>query len=125
MIFSPDMVDAILDGRKTRTTRPATLDPTGNGIIGTDERAWYPCRYEVGRDYAVQPGRTKKAVARMRVVRVTGYSSFRALPDQPTHAALEGFTSPAAFADRWHELYGTMKDDDPVWVIDFELVGNC
>ncbi len=132
MIFTPDLCDAILDGRKTRTTRLMTVDTPEEAAAAGRMLAHYPCRYEVGRDYAIQPARNKKAVGRLRVLSVLGLASIfaieagnedryhRHLADY--HAKLEGVEDWDAFVTKWRELYGTTKDDAPVWVIDFALV---
>ncbi len=54
MIFKPELVEKILAGEKTETRRKAKPDGAQ--------------RYVPGRTYAVQPGRTKKGVARIKVL---------------------------------------------------------
>lgn len=112
MQFSPDMVDAILSGRKTRTTRPVT------GV---------ECTYRVGRDYAVCPGRGKRQVARIRVTNVQKFSDLFAVGSMlgsDEHAHAEGFASWKGFEVKWDTIYpfGTARNIGPVWTIDFELV---
>ncbi|KKN69176.1 hypothetical protein LCGC14_0443520 [marine sediment metagenome] len=103
MIFRAPLLDLVLAGKKTQTRRIVHLDP---------------CRYLVGRDYAVQPGRGKKAVARIRVlaVRKEAVGAITA-----ADARAEGFDTPQDFRDYWNELYGWYKAERLVWVIDFEL----
>jgi len=121
MQYSPDSTKAILDGRKTRTTRPQTLD-------GHCERL--PCRYKVGRTYAVCPGRQKKAVARILVTKVRDAGSawqaplLEGLGNEDQYGIAEGFEDVEGFWRRWRELYATnrTKCHGPVHVIDFELV---
>lgn len=105
MMFAPDLAQAIVDGRKTETRRPATFPG--------------PCRYQPGRTYAVQPGRGERAIAHIRVLNVL-IEPLGAI----THhgATAEGFPTPAAFVARWVELYGVFDQHLPVWVIRFELV---
>ncbi len=115
MIFAPDLAEKILAGEKTQTRRPRMgANPTGERGGWIDD----PCRYKVGRSYAVQPGRGKKAVARIRVLRVDP----QAMCDMTdADARAEGFDSPAAFASRWLEMYGRGNWLDPVWRITFEV----
>ncbi len=107
MIFHPDLAAKVLDGTKTQTRRRSY--PYNDG----------PCRYEVGRDYAVQPGRGKRAVGRILVtdVRCEGIG-FLTEDD----ARREGFEDCATFYERWRQMYGAV--DGFVWVITFELVAE-
>ena len=113
MIFSTDMIDAILAGRKTRTTRPKRP-----GAFG-----WALCRYVVGRTYAVCPGGGKPGVARIRVIAVTEWDHVADIKPQEEHAQREGFATWQDFMARWTHLYGHSPErfHRPVWVIDFEL----
>ncbi len=88
MIFKPQLVEQIKQGRKTVTRRLV--------------QAQQPCRYEVGRDYAVQPGRGRAAVLRIVVLDVE-----QQLLGDLTHdaARAEGFRDRAAFARHWLELH--------------------
>lgn len=106
VIFAPDLAQAIVEGRKTQTRRPATYPG--------------PCRYQLGRTYAVQPGRGKPGIARIRIL-----NAFVEPLGMITHAGAiaEGFPTPAAFVARWVELYGVFDQHLPVWVIRFEMVG--
>ena len=119
MIFAPDLCEKILAGEKTVTRRRVKYDDQGRAL---------PCRYKVGKVYAIQPGRGKKAVGRMRVTLVSPY------PGEPLgrlsdlQAALEGFQfilgdgDPVAFEDYWRRLYGSYNPRTMVWRIEFELV---
>ena len=132
MIFTPDMCDAILEERKTRTTRLIDLDTPEAAAAAGRTLVAFPCRYEVGSDYAIQPARNKKAVGRLRVLDVNGYANIFSIADDSVrgtrladdHARLEGFERWDEFLHKWRELYGETKDDAPVWVIDFELVNG-
>lgn len=98
MIFRPQLARAVIDGRKTMTRRPVKGDT--------------PCRYKAGHDYAVQPGRGKPAIGRIKVLDVR---------DEPvgriTHAdaRAEGFRNTAAFKAYWVRLY------DARWVERLEV----
>jgi hypothetical protein len=78
-------------------------------------------RYRPGRTYAVQPGRTEKGVARVRVI-----SAEREALGEITEegARREGFEDLAAFFDYWRGLYGKVSLSQDVWVIRFELVSR-
>ena len=118
MIFKQEMVDAILSGRKTVTRRPAKFRQVDEGT--RNERSeWLPCRYEAGKTYAVQPGRGKKGVARIRVLSVTR-SYMHELDDAEVRA--EGFDSTAAFQRTWLDIYGRGSFLDAVYRIEFELL---
>ena len=102
MIFKEVLLAKVLDGTKTMTRRSAT----GR-------------RYHVGRDYAVQPGRGKFAVARVRVTGTrTEFLGDISYPD----ALREGFRSTVQFASYWFDLYGDFNQSERVQVIEFELV---
>lgn len=66
MIFKQEMIDKILAGEKTVTRRPVKYSESGKLL---------PCKYKVGRTYAIQPvieegpgkGRGGKAVGRIRI----------------------------------------------------------
>jgi len=116
MIFGPDMVDLILSGQKTQTRRPRHgSNPTGKRGGWIDE----PCRYREGHTYAVQPGRGKKGIARIRVLSVRP----EALCDMtPEDINAEGFAGPVEFQTRWLLIHKRGNWLDPVWAIRFELV---
>ena len=105
MIFQPELVELILAGRKTQTRRLAGIND---------------CRYQVGRDYAVQPGRGKKGVARVLVTAVRRETEGDiSLAD----ARAEGFKNRTEFRRYWTALYGRPSvPGRRVWVISFELV---
>lgn len=109
MIFSGDLADKVLAGTKTQTRRPITVD--GAGVI--------PCRYIVGKTYAVQRKRgTHGLGARIRILTV---EPVLVIPISEPDARAEGFGSAQAFADRWFELYGRVSGR--CWRITFELAG--
>lgn len=110
MIFGLARIPAILDGSKTVTRRPAKKDHAG----------YLPCRYRPGRTYAVQPGRGKATVARIRVtdVRMEPLSGVYS----PGEAQAEGFASVEEFCDYWLRLHGDMNAETVIYRIAFELV---
>ena len=111
MQFSPDLCDLILARKKTVTRRPTKW----GGWCGCSEM---PCRYEVGKTYAIQPGRGKKAVGRMLVLSVKRQKLGR-LP--MSEARAEGFINSHLFVSRWIDLYGKYDTSQTVDRIEFEL----
>ena len=104
MIFGKDMVEKVLSGAKTVTRRRL------------------PVRYQVGRVYAVQPGRGKRHVGHIRVLGMNeeclGGISYRS-------AQAEGFESPSAFSAYWIALRGGWNPAEVVMRIHFELAPAC
>lgn len=88
MIFRPQLARMVREGRKTQTRRLV------------DDRQ--PCRYSPGRVYPVQPGRGKRAIARVQVVDVArqqlGEITERA-------ARAEGFTGRGQFFAYWRIIH--------------------
>lgn len=114
----------VLDGTKTRTTRPKTPTPTGDrGVF----KGWQPCRCVVGRTYAVQAGRGKSEVARILILAVQSWDWSRPMDDPEAHAHAEGFASYADFRDELTRLYphDGAKRNGSVWIIDFKLIAAC
>jgi hypothetical protein len=89
-IFKPELAEKVLDGEKTETRR----------IVKEDET---DCRYVPGRDYAVQPGRRRRAIGRIAITDVR-----KEKLGEITHegAVREGFPTVRAFLDYWRRLHG-------------------
>ena len=104
MIFSPELLPLVLAGRKTVTRRRY--------------RAGRDCGYREVHTYAVQPGRGKAALARVRVCSVRLISVGEI---DKADADAEGFASPAAFWEWWEGHYGDIRGQR-CWRIEFELV---
>lgn len=109
MIFRAEMLAKVLDGSKSETRRPVHA----NDMLS---------HYRPDKDYAVQPGRGKSAVARLYVTAVER-AQLRDLTDED--ARREGFTDGEDFARYWRELYGTFDPYTEVWVIRFTLLVPC
>ncbi len=143
MQFSPDMVEVIMTGRKTRTTRPVRreripLPPEYHGV--PVEYVEHPCRYKVGHDYAVCPGRGKRQVARILVTGIKRYECLLEAADnhdrprgsgsepdsvwREMYALAEGFSSWPEFFAKWTSLYrrDRVRRNGRVWTSDLELV---
>jgi hypothetical protein len=140
MIFKPELAQAILDGRKTQTRRLVTGNtkwdsPQKDRVVHVS----YPThwtKWEVGKDYAVCPGRGKKAVGR---IRITGIRRERLKQISHNDAVAEGckplqlangelgtryVSAVPPFMILWDSIHtkpGTRWADNPdVWVLDFE-----
>lgn len=105
VIFRPELVARILAGDKTQTRRLV--------------RPGLPCRYRADRTYAVQPGRTKHGVAR---IRITDVRTERLSEITEDDARREGFASVEGFFAHWDGLHGAAGYTEvDVWVISFAL----
>jgi len=106
VIFKPELVELIVAGRKTQTRRP------DRGV---------PCRYLPGREYAVQPGRGMRQVARIAVEAVWSTTPAH-ITTHEAHA--EGFDSIGEFLAYWDRLYPGSDFGERVWAIQFRLVST-
>lgn len=115
MIFRPESAERILAGTKTVTRRVAKG----------------PCRYAVGKDYSVQPGRGKREIARIFIKSVRLEMLGEALSAGELTA--EGFgpgNTPGISAGReefrrvWEQLHGHYDAGEKVYRIEFEVIGN-
>ena len=133
MIFTPDNCRLILDGRKTQTRR--VMKPTHHLMDGALCNLLYVL-YAPGRTYAVQPGRGKKAVGRLRVtgVRVERLQEITEAdciaegwtkrPDIATDPVVHREASRDWYMDLWTSIHGTGSWAANPWVavIEFERV---
>jgi hypothetical protein len=104
LIFKPELAKKVLAGEKTETRR-----------LVKDGQA--ECRYAPGRDYAVQPGRTKRAIGRIAVADVRREKLGEITQEG---ARREGFPTVSAFVDYWRKLHGYVDLEQEVWRIRFE-----
>jgi uncharacterized protein YhfF len=147
MIFQATL-DKVLSGEKTQTRRvvksgediyPENRSWRGNGEYYTQPTEVYNfltnrVKYQVGKTYAIQPGRGKKAVGRIRITAIR-LENLHDITEEDARA--EGclgyignlddgdYMSPReAFKDVWIELHGWRGwlDNPEVWVIEFERV---
>lgn len=124
MIFQREMVEKILAGEKTVTRRPVKYTVVTNHLGDYTQRTQSanPCRYEVGKTYAVQPARGMKSVGRIRILAVRRME----LDALNAHGGVvdalrEGFSSWKDFQDYWTTLYGSYDPTQLVDRIEFEL----
>jgi hypothetical protein len=146
MLFAPDMLKAVLEGRKHQTRRPVKdgdwvkwqlpadmpdfLETTHHSYVDVmtadDDCAILSVirrdrpQWRVGQTYAVCPGRGKKGVGRILITDIRAESPCLISDDD---ARAEGFDSREAFFDKLRALYGDSVDLDALyWVLEFELV---
>jgi len=112
----------LLNRSKTQTRRIMKANETA---VYDDERKITAVLYNqrtkwhVGMTYAVQPGRTEAAVARIRLLEirseiVTGISEVDALA--------EGYANRETFLASWRKIHGDKRLDAQVWALTFEVV---
>lgn len=131
MIFAKT-TDKVLAGEKTKTRRPMkdgdVIDLPGFGIkvnIGKPISMIFRVirggrlLWEVGRTYAVQPGRTAKSVGRIRLKGISSEPLYRITHED---ARAEGFSGRDEFVRVWKELYPKGSLLSSVYVLEFELV---
>lgn len=137
MIFLPELAEKIVRGEKTETRR---IVQSGEYLVGClrEDYVYRPggavkwAAYP-SKSYAVQPGRGKKAIAR---ITITAIRRERLWKITPNGIAAEGFGSfsidslPMAsrwFMDLWDRLHdkGERWSDNPkVWVLSFKVAPN-
>lgn len=118
MIFSHTLAQ-VLNGKKQQTRRLVkeneVFDSAKQAIVKVNTRTMY----KVGRTYAVQPNRGKKAVARIEITAIRK-EAIRLISD--LDAVEEGFQSRDKFLEAWYSIHGHNADlDRIVWVIEFKL----
>lgn len=129
MIFS-ETLPQVLDGTKTQTRRPRK-ESDKIVMIGICEspNTVYASRvirggrllWEVGRTYAVQPGRSKHSVGRIKITRIR--STLLQMINKED-AIAEGFEDTYGFYETWMKLYprDRARYSTPIYALDFELV---
>jgi hypothetical protein len=121
MIFA-HTIDQILCGEKSQTRR---LVKPEESLIVSDGNIQVRGRtgrvmYQTGKTYAVQPGRGKKAVARILLKQIRR-ETLASITDMDARA--EGFSSVEYFFALWRRIHGSHADlRQEVWVLEFELV---
>lgn len=112
MNFRPELAEKVMAGDKMVTRRLVSDNPRS---------PWWreKCALEVGRDYAICPGRGKNAIGRVRIVRVTKQLLVRLTNAE---ARGEGFASAIEFEKAWTEINGGYDPQANVWRVQFEVV---
>ncbi len=128
MIFLPDHCKAIIEGRKTQTRR---LQKLGHRFIsgrGSPDRVYYTwyggkkiLKWQVGREYSVQPGRGELGVARIKLLDIKS-ERVQAITEEDAKAEGVSFEyiakgtsvyyspSSQSFIDSSHFLFDEMPD---------------
>lgn len=138
MQFTPENCELILAGKKTTTRRVIKsdqyADAVGGMVFGVRRDGKYV--WEMGKDYAVQPGRGKRAVARIKILEIRRERLRDCTADDCRAEGLEPDESLSPFMqnvdllDRWEALWNSlhdvpgerMRDNPMVWVLRFEVV---
>lgn len=121
MIFQHTL-SAVLNSQKTQTRRivaenEIALRTKNNKIVSVLSSGRE--KWRVGNTYAVQAGRGKPMIARIRLTAIrSGYVKYISTAD----ALAEGFASRTAFFETWKAIHGETGLDRRVWILSFELV---
>ncbi|HSH12327.1 MAG TPA: ASCH domain-containing protein, partial [Desulfurivibrionaceae bacterium] len=115
----------VLSGQKTQTRRLArdsdrlwSIEHEGREaekVLWRGEKA----KWRTGRSYAVQPGRGKKAIARIRLLDIQ-YQLLGHVSEEEANA--EGYASLAEFIQTWTKIHGHYDLGQPVWALEFRLI---
>jgi hypothetical protein len=116
MIFTPELAQKVLAGEKTVTRRRVSRNSRSPWFIDK-------CTLQVGRTYAVCPGRAKVSIGRVRVLSVERMHLGQGLTT--AEARREGFEDRGAFKRAWTAINGRWSDGDLVWRIEFEFVEDA
>jgi hypothetical protein len=121
MIFAHTLA-LVLGGQKSQTRRPMklgeTFDPAAMRVLRVGKRN--AVVYQVGKTYAVQPGRGQKSVAR---IVLTGLRQEPVAAISLADAQAEGFASPEAYWQAWRTIHGAHADlSKAVWVLEFRVI---
>jgi hypothetical protein len=114
-------LEQVLREKKSQTRRviKAGEELTRTGVALRVESHGKRTVYQVGKSYAVQPGRGKKSVAR---IVLTGIRREPVNAISHADARAEGFASREAFLSTWHAIHGAKADlSQEVWVLEFRL----
>lgn len=124
MLFKPELAQKVLSGEKTQTRRLGKpgfkpwyrYDETIPAVVVTElhRPVW-----QVGKTYAVCPGRGKHSIGRIRLVKIRR-EQVGAITE--TDALAEGFSDRRAFINAFKAINPKADPEDLVWVLDFELV---
>lgn len=111
MNFRPELAAKVMAGEKTVTRRLVSDNPRS---------PWWveKCGLQVGKTYAVCPGRGKHAIGRVEITRV---SRVRLDLLTPSAALKEGFRSPAEFKTAWKAINGNYDMLALVWRVEFRV----
>lgn len=121
MIFKPELAQKSKNGSKTQTRRLVKsgerlfIDPDGRKAVLTERGV----KWQIGKTYAIQPGRTKTAIGRFTLLDIRR-ERVREISEQD--AIAEGFGSIAEFFEVFESINGKAALDKEVWVLTFEVI---
>lgn len=102
LLFRPELVPLIIDGKKTQT-----------------RRTWSRPRVRVGSVHHVKTRLFGEAHCR---VRITGLRRERLGDISEEDARAEGCSSREEFIRLWRSIHGSWEEDRAVWVVTFEVI---
>jgi hypothetical protein len=115
---------AVLAKKKTQTRR--IIAAQDSAVYTQDKHNWIEAvvangrvKWKVGQTYAVQKGRAKPEIARIRITRIR---SEPVSEISSADAKAEGWNSKQEFFDGWQQIHGKNSLHHQVWALDFELV---
>jgi hypothetical protein len=112
--FRPELAAKVMAGQKTVTRRLCSENPRSPWWTGG-------CKLQVGRDYAVCPGRGKDQIGRVQIRSVTR----EPLGHPSDHEAqLEGLPNAESFESTFEAINGKYDPDAIVWRIEFRGVAR-
>jgi hypothetical protein len=110
MIFSPENIELIREGKKTET-----------------RRIWKKPHVKVGKTYQCRTSRYAKTPEDSPYIKITAMRKERLGEITPEAAKREGMDSGLKvfqFRELWVKLHGLWDPDQEVYVVDFEVVGK-
>lgn len=123
MIFQ-HTIDKVLDGTKTQTRRVVKEGEVGTLAAPFNKTTYFNVmnpggrvKWQVGKSYAAQPGRTQKGVGRIEIISLRR-EWVELISDYDVRA--EGFANKFDFWETWKAMHGHTGMN--CWVIEFELV---
>ena len=99
ILFQPRFIEPILTGQKTQTRRKGKK------------------RWNVG---AIHQCKTEIFEEPFAYIKILDVKRERLGDITLANACSEGFTSTAGFGQGWYDIHGSFKEDEEVWVVEFE-----
>jgi hypothetical protein len=123
MLFKPELVAKVLAGEKTQTRREWResdawlIDGDTMQTFCVSEGEGGRERWFVGKSYALQPGRGKRAVGRILLTEIR-YCA-RAADISEADARAEGFESAGQFREVYARINGAGALEESCWALTF------